>query len=161
MQNLTQQMAKDNLEQIINKEIYELDPDFWEKIRPLYLEEVKSIESTCEDLLRKGFHAEEAEIREFMRTLDQMLHTHTVEYVRRLFRDINTNLLRKFNKYFKKDESGKNREWREIEEGRIRDLWSKYRAQMLEMINSEFKYIKLPRAALQEALDESCKNHFI
>jgi len=39
-----------------------------------------------------------------------------VEIVKRLFRDINTNLLRKFNKQFKKDEAGKNREWRNIEE---------------------------------------------
>ena len=30
LQMLTQQAAKDNLEQIINKPIYELQPDFWD-----------------------------------------------------------------------------------------------------------------------------------
>ena len=62
--------------------------------------------------------------------------------------------MRKFNKLFKKDENGKNREWRDIEEGKIRDLWSKCRAQMAEVIN-EFKYIKLDKHALSKALDES------
>lgn len=88
--------------------------------------------------------------------METSLHNFTVEYIRRLFRDINTNLLRKFNKYFKKDENGKNREWRDIEEGKIRDLWQKCRAEMAEIIN-DFKYIRLSKTALTEALDESSK----
>lgn len=34
-----------------------------------------------------------------------------------------------------------------MEEGAIRDLWSKYKIQMEEVIN-DFKYIKLPKASL-------------
>jgi hypothetical protein len=71
-----------------------------------------------------------------------------------LFRDINTNLLRKFNKLFKKDESGKNREWRDIEEARIREIWGTCRKQMSSVIE-EFKYIKMSKTALTEALEES------
>lgn len=56
------------------------------------------------------------------------IHQTTVEVVKRLFRDINTNLLRKFNKLFKKDEVGKNRNWREIEENKIRELHVKCKA---------------------------------
>jgi hypothetical protein len=86
-----------------------------------------------------------------MITLDHNLHSHTTEYIRRLFRDINTNLLRRFNKDFKKDSNGKNREWRDIEEPKIRELWLKVRANMLEVID-EFKYIKLPKAVLFDAI---------
>jgi hypothetical protein len=55
--------------------------------------------------------------------------------------------LRKFNKLFKKDENGKNREWRDIEENKIRELHQKCKAQMEEVIN-DFKFIKLPKAGL-------------
>ena len=48
---------------------------------------------------------------------------------------------------FKKDETGKHREWRNLEEQQIRELHQKYKAMMEDVIN-EFKYIKLPRAAL-------------
>jgi len=92
------------------------------------LKELTDLAFNCEQVLKNGFKCDEFEINDFMKTLDHTLHLFTTEYVRRLFRDINTNLLRKFNKYFKKDEAGKNREWREIEEGKIRDLWSKCRA---------------------------------
>ena len=55
--------------------------------------------------------------------------------------------MRRFNKEFKKDESGKNRDWRNIEEAQIRELHKKFQNQMEEVI-AEFKYIKLPRACL-------------
>jgi hypothetical protein len=85
-----------------------------------------------------------------MKTLEKTLNTFTTEYILRLFRDINTNLLRKFNLLFKKNENGQNREWRDIEEGKIRDIWSKCRAQMAEIIE-DFKYIKLPKTVLTES----------
>ena len=60
--------------------------------------------------------------------MDQYLSKNSNDYIKRLFGDINVNLLRKFNMRFKKDENGKNREWRDIEEPKIRDLWQKIRA---------------------------------
>lgn len=69
--------------------------------------------------------------------------------MKRLFRDINVNLLRKFTRLFKKDETGlKNREWRDMPEERIRELWSGCRTLMEIVINQEFKYIKIPKAPL-------------
>jgi hypothetical protein len=55
-----------------------------------------------------------------MHTFSDALHTFAVEYIKRLFRDINTNLLRKFNHTFKKDKDGKNKVWQSIEEEEIR-----------------------------------------
>ena len=147
---LTQQTAKDNLENILNKPIYDLDLDFWDQMREPYEKELTTMAENTAQLLRSGFSCDDKEIIEFMTTLDTNLHQHTSDYIRRLFRDINTNLLRRFNKDFKKDENGKNREWRDIEEPKIRELWQKVRAQMLEVIN-EFKYIKLPRGVLFNA----------
>lgn len=36
---------------------------------------------------------------------------YTQDYIAKLFKDINTNLLRKFNKQFKTDEKGALRKW--------------------------------------------------
>ena len=135
-----------------------MDPDFWEKMRLPFTKELAELAQNSEDVLRKGFKCNEFEIGEFMKTLEKTLNTFTTEYILRLFRDINTNLLRKFNLLFKKDENGKNREWRDIEEGKIRDIWSKCRAQMAEIIE-DFKYIKLPKTVLTESQhDNSSKN---
>ena len=83
-----------------------------------------------------------------MRTLESSIYDFTIEYIHKLFFDINPNLIRKFNKLFKKDEQEKNRDWRTIEENQIRELWKKCKAQVDELFN-EFKYIKIPRASQQ------------
>ena len=147
LQVLTQTAAKNNIEEIINTPIYELNPTFWEEIRVPYLNELRDIASNSEEVLKVGFKASWQEVEDFIQTLESSIHSQTVEIVKRLFRDINTNLLRKFNKLFKKDENGKNREWRQIEEGTIREMHTKFKSQMEEVIG-EFKYMKLPKAAL-------------
>lgn len=154
LQMLTQQAAKDNLEQIINKPIYECEPEFWDKMRGPYVKELEGLAGNCQQVLRQGFKCNEREINEFIRVLENTLHTFTADYIKRLFRDINTNLLRKFNKDFKKDSNGKNREWREIEEPLIRDIWAKVRASILVTIE-DFKYIRLPKSVMQEFVERA------
>ena len=84
-----------------------------------------------------------------MAHMDQQLYTHSVDYIKRLFRDINVNLLRKFTRLFKKDESGlRNREWRDMAEERVRELWLGCRTLMDSVISSEFKYIKIPKTPI-------------
>ena len=46
-----------------------------------------------------------------MLAFSETVHSFAVEYIKRLFRDINTNLLRKFSIAFKKDKDGKNKVW--------------------------------------------------
>ena len=78
-----------------------------------------------------------------------MVYTHTVDYIKRLFRDININLLRKFARLFKEEDSGlKNREWRDMTEERIRELWLGCKTLIDAMISSEFKYIKIPKTPM-------------
>jgi hypothetical protein len=87
--------------------------------------------------------------------MDTALYNHTVDYVKRLFRDINTNLLRKFSRLFKKEDGGtRNRDWKEMSEERIRDLWNGCRALMESVIASEFKYIKIPKAPMASAVSK-------
>lgn len=68
----------------------------------------------------------------------------TTDYIKKLFKDINTNLMRRFNKDFKKDVNGKPRHWQKMEEGQIRELHAHIKKAIDDIIG-EFKYIKIPR----------------
>ena len=120
-------------------------------MRVPYLKELELLALNCQHVLRQGFKCSEMEINEFVRVLETTITQFTADYIKRLFRDINTNLLRKFNKDFKKDQNGKNREWREIEEPLIRDIWAKVRAQLLDVVQ-DFKYIRLPKSIMTEII---------
>ena len=96
-----------------------------------------------------GFHCSADEEQAIVAHLDAQVYTNSVDYVKRLFRDINVNLLRKFTRLFKKVEGGeRNREWRELPEDRIRELWHGCRTLMETVITSEFKYIKIPKTPI-------------
>ena len=57
---------------------------------------------------------------------------------------VNTVLLRKFNESFKKDDDGKSRDWRQIEENTIKELYDKCKARV-EVLLDEFKKIVFPK----------------
>ena len=87
-----------------------------------------------------------------MESLEDSVHGFTVEYIKRMFRDINTNLLRKFNQMFKKDENGKNRDWSAMEDAQIRELWQSCRLYLEEIITDNFKFIPLAKHPLTDNL---------
>lgn len=62
--------------------------------------------------------------------MEKEIHVFTTDYIKKLFTDINTNLLRRFNKFFKKEENGKPRDWPAIEEPKIRELFTKFKAEV-------------------------------
>jgi len=58
-----------------------------------------------------------------MERFEYEITDHTNSYIKKLFKDINNNLLRKFNKEFKNDKGGAHRNWVSIEEDQIKKLW--------------------------------------
>lgn len=68
--------------------------------------------------------------------------TYIHDLIKKLFRDINTNLLRRFNQEFKNDENRKERSWVVMEENQIEELWAKCRANV-EHIFKDFRYIEI------------------
>ena len=92
-----------------------------------------------------GFKLGEDDIEEFVDSLEGNVYNFTIDYIKKVFRDINTNLLRKFCFLFKKEEEGgKNRDWRSIEETKIRELFVASK-KLLEEVIGDFKYIKIPK----------------
>ena len=86
-----------------------------------------------------------------MLVLEQAVYINSVDFIRRLFRDINANLLRKFSRLFKRDENGRQRNWKEVEnEQVIRDHWLNCKNQVEELIK-EFKFIKIPKYPITQS----------
>jgi len=68
-------------------------------------------------------------------------------------------LLRKFNARFKKDENGKLREWRAIEEAKINELYQECR-QALETTLEQFKRIYFPTGVTRMMEEPRGKDDF-
>lgn len=82
-----------------------------------------AVKSNCTDILTKGFELDQESIDEFVVKLLDDLYDYTGDFMRKLCRDLNTNLLRKFKNIFTKDDRGKPRNWRMLEEQQIKDLF--------------------------------------
>lgn len=48
MQRITTKATYDSIEEIVNPHIYELNQDFWEKIRTPYVNEIQGVLGNCQ-----------------------------------------------------------------------------------------------------------------
>ena len=143
LQELTYKSTKDTIQDLINEPIYNLNEKFWDEIKEPYCAEIESVLENCNKILKKGFIEKQLEKEEFMDRIELELKKTAQDYVKRLFRDINTNLLRKFNKLFKNNNGGQPNDWVKLEEQYIRDYWLEIKQQCLA-ITASFKYIEIP-----------------
>jgi len=141
---ITEKAVCDQLENIINDPIYNLDDDFWNKIKNPYIDNLSEQREACEDILQKAFECEYDEMEDFIATMETKVYSFTTDYIKKTFKDINTNLMRRFNKEFKKESNGKPRVWQKMEEGQIRELHTHIK-KVLEDLTVDFKYIKIPK----------------
>jgi len=140
---LTQKATFDTIEELVSYPIYTLKDNFWEEIRKPYTDEVRAVLLNCQNILREGFKASEAEETEFLENLESEIRKFTGDYIKKLFKDINTNLLRRFNNEFKNNEKGQARNWVTIEEPQIRELWLKCKNSTIVVLQKT-KYIEIP-----------------
>ena len=73
--------------------------------------------------MNSSFEATSEERDDFFDDLEQKIFKFSQDFLKRTFRDINTNLMRKFKLIFEYDGEGKAREWRVLEEAQIREEW--------------------------------------
>lgn len=140
LQNICINGTKESIEQIINDPVYELNDDFWDEIQIPLRKELILVSDNCKKILQKGLNASIEEEHEFMVKFEEDLTKFTIDYIKKLFRDICTNMVRKFNKKFKKDEHGKNRDWLKMERPQIEELWRLSKDEC-EKMYSQFKHI--------------------
>ena len=104
LQKITEEDIKDQLENIINGPVYNLEDDFWDHIRVPYINKLSAVKDSCERILFDGFDCDDFECEDFIGGIEDNVYKFTTEYIKRLFKDINQNLIRRFGKIFKKDE---------------------------------------------------------
>jgi len=143
MQTLTTKATYETIEEIVNPPIFELKNQFWEEIRNPYVQEMSMVLQNCQQILQTGFNSDPMEEVEFMEVFENDVRKYTADYIKKLFRDINVNLLRRFNKEFKEEANGSERNWVTMEESAIRDLWAKCKGDT-EKLYEFFKYIEIP-----------------
>lgn len=142
LRSLTIKATYETIEEIVNEPIYSVDENFWELIGGALKEEVSLVSQQCREILRNGFKTTDTEENEFIELFMDDIKKFTQDYIKRLFRDVNTNLLRRFKKEFEQDENGKRRNWVLMETEQIQDAWTKCKS-VIEECFKHFKYIEL------------------
>lgn len=104
--------------------------------------EIVLVSENVRQILYAGFKANEKEQEDFIQRYQDDIKKFTTDLVKKLFNDINVNLLRRFNKEFKEDSEGKMRNWMQIEEPQINELWAQSK-QKIEGLFSTFKHIQI------------------
>lgn len=123
-------------------------------------------------MLCEGFMLSNDQVYEFLSENEREMHDFTVKEMVSVVRSsANQSLNRKFGDLFKKAEDGKKREWKEIEEEKIKDIFEKSKAKVETLFN-QFKIITFPTgltksvdqinesSLLQEESKEANETHF-
>lgn len=140
---LTTKATFDTVEEIINDPVYNLNDNFWDDIKEPYCKEISLVLENCKEILKQGFNSSPEEDKDFLERFQAEVRDFSSEYIKKLFKDININLLRKFNKHFKSDDDGKSRNWVTLEEAAIKDVWGVAKAKTEDLFKS-FRYIEIP-----------------
>ena len=80
----------------MNQPIYDVKENFWDQINKEFAKEVNAVMTNCLMILSQGFHANFEEISEFKTQFTNEIRDFTKQYISKMFRDINTNVLRRF-----------------------------------------------------------------
>lgn len=112
----------DELEEKITQPIKDLEDNFWNTIIERYTETIREEEEKVKTILNDGFKTEEDEYDSFLTRLEDKVYSQSKKHIVKTVMDLNSHLNRKFNTYFKKDDKGKNRDWKNIPEAEIEKL---------------------------------------
>lgn len=111
-------------------------------------------------VLTAGFAMSSEEIYEFLCQSEQNINNFCGQEFKSLFNNmVNTYLLRKFSIGFKRDEQGNNRNWKEVEEPKIKDLFEVNKKKVDDCID-ECKYVGFPKNITQLADDSFEEEEF-
>ena len=136
----------DELEKIVITPIENLEDEFWSKINSNYVKTLKAHESTIKDILVDGFLVNEDEYDLTIAKFEDEVYKNSKKLIIKTSNQLGSHLNRKFNSYFKKDDKGKNRSWKDISEEKIKELHDECFHQF-DKVYDNFVYIELPHRA--------------
>jgi hypothetical protein len=110
-------------------------------IQESYVKEVNVFNTSMHSLLASGFELNHEERFKYLAACEQEVFKFCVAEVKQVFMtQVNQHLFAKFNQGFKKDEKGQNRNWKELEEAKITDLFKVNKALVEDSLN-QFKMV--------------------
>lgn len=134
----------DDLEEAITQPIKDLEDNFWSKINASYTDTVNEEEEKVKTILNNGFKTQDEEYDGFLTKLEDKIYNSCKKTIVKTVSDLNSHLNRKFNTFFKKDDKGKNRDWKNIPEEEIGKLHKECVGQF-DSVFDQFRRIEIPR----------------
>ena len=93
-------------------------------MKDAYVLQVETYNTNLQGILRTGFAMEREEVFEFLGKNEKSGYEYCIKELKNVFAaSAPQSLLRKFNKSFKRDENDKLREWRDVEEAKIKEYF--------------------------------------
>lgn len=126
-----------------------MEDKFAVKLKDSYVDQVKTFNENLQDILKRGFGMERDEVFDFLSKSERSAHEYCLKELKNCFQqNANQNLLRKFNEHFKKDENGNRREWKDIEEAKIREHFEESKKKV-DVVFEQFKRVFFPTGITQ------------
>lgn len=148
LQKLSQSAQKDHelrLKDLIHEKVTNLSEHLSRELAQSYSDEIDQYNSNLAHVLKRGFGMTEQTAFDVLSKSELQSYDYTVAELKLVFRSqTNIVLMRKFNEVFKKDDSGKQRNWPDVEEGKIKEIWTVSKTKVACLLD-EFKKIILPR----------------
>ena len=118
-----QKRAKD----FLLTKLQNMDEGLAGQMRDAYVEIIEEFNENLKVILRNGFGMDRDDIYDFLNEAEKDTFDFTVTELKSIFNNspVNVRFLRKFNAGFKRDEEGNPRDWRKVEENKIKELYDK------------------------------------
>ena len=126
---------EDAIKGILHSTVEDLpEEDMVGKLKQSYKDEIQNFNDDLQGVLRTGFDMSRDEVYEYLSSSEREAHSFAVKELKNVFaQNAPQSLLRRFNKYFKKDEAGKLRNWKDIEEKKITEIFEQSRQKVEEL----------------------------
>ena len=135
---------EDKIKEVIHSTIDSLDDELAKTLKDSYVEQIETFNENLQDILKRGFGMDREQVFDFLGKSEKDAYDYCIKELKSVFSSsAPQSLLRKFNNSFKKNECGKLREWREIEEAKIKDLFEEKKKVMDSKVD-QFKRIYFP-----------------
>jgi hypothetical protein len=134
----------DDLEKVLTSPIESLEDNFWSQINKDYTTMLHKHESDIKNILVDGFQVNEDDYDLYIARFEDEIYKFSKKLIIKTCSDLNSHLNRKFNTYFKKDDKGKHRNWKDISEERIGQLYEEC-VHQFDKAYDNFLEIELPR----------------
>jgi len=112
------------MKDFIHNAIANISSTLARNLKDTYASELESYNGNMIPILKQGFGLSIQDTYDFLSKGENLIYEICERELKAVFRgQTNQQLLRMFNEKFKKDEAGKARNWPEVEEAKIKELY--------------------------------------